>query len=220
MFEHEEELHPDLADCLSDDDPEFVNHPLVISTYLPELNAMLNAEYEQKLAGVERARAAGDWETLVDLHQKPYQLDAFLDVADVMDDETYWTVLGRLWVRSESIYDQESEWLRVLTAPRPSRHLLMTADERAALAAMADPIEVFRGFCHDGREVGLSWTTDYERAVRFAKRFAGLTPATFARVARGTVTKGNVLAHFRARGEDELVVALRCVHDVRVERVA
>ncbi len=92
----------------------------------------------------------------------------------------------------------------------------MEADERRALAALPDPVPVFRGYARDGCERGLSWTTERERAEWFAHRFAGLDGEPQARVTVGAVPKAKVIAYLLGRQENEV---LALPEDVSVERV-
>jgi hypothetical protein len=96
--------------------------------------------------------------------------------------------------------------------------MMMDEAERAALAALPDPLRVFRGFSLDDHERGFSWTISRELAEWFAQRFALLGGE--ARVASGLIAKAKVIAYLSSRNEDEVLALPEDVHGVRVSRRA
>jgi hypothetical protein len=88
---------------------------------------------------------------------------------------------------------------------------MMSDEERDALAAMDEPIIVYRGFTDfegeeeefDSRVDGLAWTVDLERATWFAKRYAYKGRS---QVAKGLVHHQDVVGYFTGRNESEIVV--------------
>jgi hypothetical protein len=102
----------------------------------------------------------------------------------------------------------------VLPSPIWGQRLMMDESEQAALAALPDPVPVFRGFSLDGSERGFSWTVDRHRAEWFAHRFASLGGE--ARVACGTVAKAKVIAYLLSREESQV---LALPEDVSLDEV-
>lgn len=208
-----EPLHPDLAaHVVQTDFGPMLHHPLVIE--LSPRPGLANARYQAKRQALEEAIGEGEWARAVWLHERPYRLDALLDLADDLDDDDYWSILADIWVDSENIWQNLYEWAEALDANRSGSP--MSADEAAALAAMPDVIPVYRGAAEDVNEEGLSWSVDRERAEWFARRSATDEAAPVLLV--GEVAKADVIAYFTSRNESEIVVADWGLVDV-VERV-
>lgn len=201
ILTRDEELHPDLAERLIDTEVgSMLHHPLVIEL-LPH-PALANARYQAKRESLQAALDAGLYRQSVWLYERPYRLDGFRAVADLLDDETYWSLLADLWIDSESIGQTADEWIEMLDSTRPGS--MMTAEEAETLAAMPERIAVFRGAVEGVNEDGLSWTLDPQGAEWFARRFAveGDVPVVLA----GEVARAGVAAFLTGRGEDEVVV--------------
>lgn len=64
-------------------------------------------------------------------------------------------------------------------------------------------LTVYRGVSYNGKPDGLSWTTDYEKALWFASRFKGKN----AKVYKMNITNPDaILAYFSGRNEEEVVI--------------
>lgn len=201
LLTRDEPLHPDLEEHLiTTDFGRMVHHPLVIE-YAPR-PAMVNYRYEAKRKALHEAMTAGDWHQAVWLHERPYRLDAFMQIEDDLDDEEYWSILADIWLDSENIWQNLDQWRELFESTRSGSP--MTEEEEAALAAMPDPVPVYRGGVEDANEYGLSWTTDRERAEWFAVRMTADDEVGV--VLDGLVAKKDVAAYFTGRGEDEIVV--------------
>lgn len=196
-----------------------LKHPLVFSLMVhPQEHARLNAMLQYKIDALAKAKADKKWNTAAFLYERPYRLDAFMDIADELTDAEYWKLLGQIWTDSENIHQNRDEWAELLTANRPDRHLLMSDEERDLLAALPETgIPVYRGFMHDDAEDGLSWTLFKARARWFAKRFHTSDEDEYPRIASGTVDRKNVIAHFTNRDEMEIVVLPEHVNDWSVQ---
>lgn len=197
-----------------------IKHPLVFSIpHSHQLNALANERLRQKLLALEVATRQHDWSQYLFLHERPYRIHAFAQVADRLDDVAYWRELGYLWIDSENIADNHDLWRDLLQDENrcAQRSQIMTADERAVWAALPDRVRVYRGFNEPGRALGMSWSLKRAVAQRFALRF-GYSGAT--RIATGFVSKAEVVAYFARRGEDEVVVvSADAVSDVTISRV-
>lgn len=217
-----EELDPELEAYLEESD-EFgwtmIRHPLVYSViHTDQLNKQVNKMLKYKKEALERALQEENWHTYVYLHERAYRIDAFIEIEDVLPDETYWELLGQIWTDSENIYQNEEQWRDLLTSPRPGHEAMMSDDEKTALAEdPADEFPIYRGFIREGREQGLSWSTNSITAKWFARRLAqdGDTP----RLATGTVSKADVIAFFDGRSETEIVVLPENVRNIEITEV-
>jgi hypothetical protein len=210
MLHTQEELHPDLAPYLVEDDPNelfgtYIKHPLVFSIpHMPTLNASVNGLYKQKLKRMEESLREGAWNTVIYLHERPYRLWAFRAHMASMNDAQYWELLGDIWVDSENIWQNEAAWLDCFHSTRPGSQGMMDDDERALLDTMPPKLTIYRGFTHPERVDGLSWTLNRERAEWFAHRLAREGNPRY--LATAVVKTADVLAHFTGRGEEEIVV--------------
>lgn len=217
-----EPLDDELADHLYDDEPFGlgIKHPLVFSI---AHSAMQNAHVNKMLAYKKKALAKAlekrDWNTYVYLHERPYRMDAFIELVgmDVMTSREYWTVLGSIWTDTENMWQSEEDWQYFLENG-PAGHLaMMDEDERALFYQLPDEFTVYRGFQIDGRWESMSWTTDKSIAEFFAKRL--LHPDETPYIAEGKVKKEHVIALFQGRGESEIVVLPDNVFDISIDEL-
>lgn len=225
-----EPLHPDLVPYLGER-PHLgtvIHHPLIISLMHHErLNKSVNRRYVLLKAEVEQALADGKWLHYVFSHERPYRFDALMEIVerDGFWDETgdgtaYWELVGEVWQDCENVYQHFDGWCGLWASEMAGRERVMDDDERAALAALPDALTVWRGAGHRGVANGLSWTLDKDKAAWFARRDIGHEDRTGAYVARGSVRKPDVLAHFTGRGEAEIVVLPDHVIDTKVQTIA
>jgi hypothetical protein len=211
LLTREEPLHEDLLPYFEEDGPigPSLRSPLVYDV-IGVRPAYANWRYAQKKAALEDALANGKWHTAVFIHERPYRVDALLRIVtehgDAIDDATYWSLVGSVWVDSENVWQNRAEWDVVFHGLREhdEAHHMMDDDERATLAQLPDRIKVYRGAVDQVNDDGLSWTLDEAKAQWFARRFdRGLGTAV---VVHGWVAKEDVLAYFSGRGESEIVV--------------
>jgi hypothetical protein len=201
-----EPLHPDLRPYYRAKTRlgSTLQHPLVYQVAGVH-NALANFNYRAKTERLATAREAGDWRTVVFLHERPWRLDAFVDLARegvLTDDAAYWRLLGRVWVDAENSWQTRDKWIEALGADRPMREHLMQVDDRARFQDLPDTLTVYRGASQSVNEDGLAWTLNPETAKWFAHRYLRHQPV----VLRGTVAKSDVLAHFADRGESEILI--------------
>ena len=81
----------------------------------------------------------------------------------------------------------------------------MTADEHAALDAMPDEIQIWRGCEREAHIHGMSWTIDKNWAEWFATR-RQRPHAPRVVLASAFCRKSDVLAYFTNRNESEIVI--------------
>lgn len=100
------------------------------------------------------------------------------------------------------------------SATKAERDLMMTTDERAALAAMPEEITVYRG-CYEINRRGLSWTTDINIAARFPTLHRYSRPGEQPILLQAIAYRDRAVAK-HGRSEDEVIV----VDAHQVEEVA
>lgn len=143
----------------------------------------------------------------------PDRFQALLSIVSRLHDDEYWPLLGKMWSVEEVIEPNKKQWLKLLQSPRPHRNTLMSEQEKAALAAMPDVIQIWRGCSHPDFARGLSWSTDKAKAEFFATYSCGGRMQAMRghsdpkpTVVMATCCKGDVLAYFMERGESTVVV--------------
>lgn len=199
----DEPLHPDLVPYLEHHTSlgTVLRHPLVIDVALRP--GLANRAYRLKQQYLAEATREQDWSRYVWLHERPYRLDAFVNVADELDDAQYWSLLAHIWVDSENIWQNLALWQLSLRCDRPAREHFMDETERRDFDALPEVLTVYRGCSALVNEQGLSWTLEADRAVWFAQRFGPASPL----VLTGQVAKCDVVGRLDGRGEQEIVVA-------------
>ena len=164
----------------------------------------------------------GNYLQYVFLYERPYRLEAFKAIVtgkaiNKTDPATYWKLLGRIWVDSENIWQNFIQWKQLWSDPSAHRRIVMDEDELAALDDLPETVSIYRGAAFRSTRWGLSWTTNYDKAVWFGKR--GARDAKVF-VLSGKVKKENVLAHFLGRSEDEIVALPHNITDRKEEVIA
>ena len=203
-----EELHPDLVPYLNAHDRigQVLQHPLVYNVpHHTAMNRMVNRQYVEKLRIRDRARDIGDWSQYIWIHERPYRFDAFSEINEELDDVSYWQLLASIWTDSENIVQNYADWTALWSSDRPQRENTMDADDQEALQALPEILTIYRGYGHQNAVNGLSWTLDKTRGEWFARRYSAMDGRK-PHLARGTVEKRHVLAHFNGRNESEIVV--------------
>jgi hypothetical protein len=197
-----ETLHPNLTRYAYDGR---VHHRLVVASLTKDASH-INRIYRYKIDAVAKARANGDWEVYVFLHEKPYRLDALLRAAKnglKKKPSEFWALLGRVWRDTENDHQHPVKWRRLWAETIEGRQACMSDEDLRIFDGLPEPIEVWRGTSRKRDLPGLSWTLDREKAVWFARRFCSESRVPL--LANGIVEKDNVLAYFGGRDEFEIV---------------
>lgn len=214
-----EELHPDLAlyvEERKDHLGSWIKHPLLFSPmHHAMMNGMVNKQYAQKRAALEEYEKEEAWYPIVMvMYERPYRLDAFLEVRDKLSDEDYWILLSAIWTDSENIWQNQDKWRVCFMSRRPGRldHIMEEEESKVWDSLPEKRIIVYRGYAIDDCDKGMSWSLNKERAEFFAKRFMH-RPEERARIVTGKVDKEYVLAYFSGRNEEEIVALPEFVTD-------
>jgi hypothetical protein len=64
---------------------------------------------------------------LVYLHEPPYRLDAFMDIAGRLSNKNFWVLLAGVWTDSENIWQNPENWRAIWNTQRPGKHFAMSA---------------------------------------------------------------------------------------------
>ncbi|MDB4778227.1 hypothetical protein OAG68_02100 [bacterium] len=208
----QEELLPELQAAMSG---HVIRHPLLVAT--TGSIAMNNFLLLSKRREIENAEKETDWFKYIFTHEKPFQLSAFMDVAERMDDRTYWELASSVYTQSENLHQNQAAIRQVLTSDRPERTAMMTTEEQQFLDGLPSQVEIFRGFAFDNSR-GWSWTISRDKAEWFANRYAkelgGIT-----RVASGSIAKCDVIAYLDGRDEKEIVCDPKSIDSIKTDRL-
>ena len=214
-FFGDDELDPELAAYLQEDDDgvAHLRHPLVYSIFhVPMLNRNVNRQLAWKRERLAMYREERDLHSIIDAHERPYRVDALLELAAEVTDCEWWELVAYTWTDSENIRECAHAWEFILRTDRAQHQCMMRDDEREAFAALPKLIAVYQG-CTDQRDDGLSWTTDRAKAEWFANRFASMEKAEPV-VRAAFVDKTDVLAYLTRRNESEILVAPEHVREL------
>jgi hypothetical protein len=175
-----------------------------------------NKVYLSKKEQLDEVVEQEDWISYLALHERPHRLEALLELIQEFKvaDEQIWPVVGWAWSDTEGVRWNLDTWRGIWSMECQYRHLVMHEDERKVFDQLPEQMTIWRGVNHEDAVQGLSWTLNRDTAVRFAKRFAEENDPLL--LAKGQVTKGNVLAYFADRKEDEIVVMPENVCEIEV----
>lgn len=185
-----------------------LKHPLVFGVpYFPQMNHIFNRQLHAKKERLQQAERDQDWMMVLLLRERPYRVEAFLDIADqIVSDHEWWDAVRYLWEDTENLHEWGDDVVRTLLS-RPHPEMLMTQEEREFVDQLPDAVTIYRGYVKQGRRsnlIGWSWTLDKNKAIWFANRF--ITSSETARLASATVEKGQILGYLSGRNESEIVV--------------
>jgi hypothetical protein len=203
LSKRQQQLHPALEDYLMETPfGLMVNHPLVQRPSVdPDYAAQANWCYSQKLDAIAEAIEKRDWSSYIWLHERPYRLDAFIEIADALSPKDFWTRLSDVWTDSENIWQYIDDWRALWNEERPSKHHAMDASERKAFKRLSSEIVIYRGVREDHTVNGMSWTLDRDKAIWFAARNSGPHVLLTARA-----KKADAHALLLGRKENEIVI--------------
>lgn len=180
-----------------------LRHPLVYQVpYAEEMAAWCNEMFRRKTEKLKQLIDAGNADKALALYERPYRLQALIDLGALMDDKTFWESAGWVWADTENAAECWDEWQALMRCGRPSRQHLMSPEERLALEAFPGRLTVWRGQTK-GQEIrNFSWTKSRQVAEWFAGRFNNKDGV----VIEGSVDKAHVIAYITSRGEEEILV--------------
>lgn len=203
------------------------HHPVFITifpvfTSLP-IEEVISAKEELRLKELQ----AGRFSHYLFLTEKPYRLDALLELAQAgefdSDPAAYWALVGRFWVDSD-IDESHTVWSDLLQMDLPGRLQMTSETDRDVLSALPEQVQIWRGFAASSGDIapehalgGHSWSLSEDVARRFARSFAG--PSGRPALARATLPKDRILALLLGRGEEEVVCFPADVQNVAVEAI-
>lgn len=195
--------------------PLFIQHPFFDSPFAPVngsiVNFMDDAEvYDSVLSTF--GQKISKCNTLFDIFmllRKSYRLAFLKQTREYMSKEDFSSIFKEVWITSENPNQDPNvsipmliQWFR-----QSDKHYLMSEHEYKLYQEFPDCFKVYRGVSPGREHNGLSWTTSYEVADWFRKRFE--TKKTQGYIREGYIRKSDVLAIFEDRSESEVVIDVR-----------
>lgn len=202
------ELHPELKQRLFESFGGFpyISHPLVTGIFLEGLAENYNQQLLSKRSYLQKCFDTKNWNQYVFTHERPYRLNAFVEIQKHLTDTEYWKLLGRIWSDSENIWQEKSAWKRCLKSKRQGREFFMSERDRNFLKSLPDELTIYRGYTKGCNRDGFSYTLSRDKAVWFSNRFQNkkLKAGLITRVVR----KEDVFAYIDSRNEKEIIILL------------
>jgi hypothetical protein len=209
LREKVEELHDDLKPYAFQNKALFcIHHPLmiVIPYFDREHNAVHNYNYKLKLEDLKMWEEKREWQRYVRVYERPYRLQAFMDIADKLTDAEYWDTASWIWIDTENQHEFISEWLDILSSDRGSKECFMDLNEQEFLKSLPDTVTIYRGCYEDLNEEGLSWTLDKKVAEMFSQHKYYNRNDWTPVVLEQTVNKKDIFAVKLGRKESEVIL--------------
>lgn len=140
----------------------------------------------------------------------------FLDLTEIVDSEVFWKVFHRCWALCDDTWDLTDQLIESLAFHHSHDHAIlhMTPQQDTFYKALPNVIKVFRG-CSEGRVNGISWTTDRNVAVKFAKGHRGISVPTPVLVS-ATIRKADIYTVLTDREESEIILNPTALRKVSV----
>ena len=206
LIARQEELHPDLPRHITDMGGGMLalRHPIIYSVpYHPQMNALINTQYQEKQKALSEAKKEGDFSAYVFLYERPYRVNAFDRIAEKMGDVAYHELLSSIWTDSENIWQVKALWKKLLKAREKSKSLFMDKKERRVFDKLPEVLTVYRGYTNGKNKDGFSYTLSKEKAKWFSERFSHKGAGA---VLTRTIEKSKVFAYVDGRGEQEIII--------------
>lgn len=179
---------------------QMLRHPLLYSVpYSPSQNALINKRYELICKRLDKAKREKDYESYVFIYERPYRLNAFIEIESYLDDKEYWKLLSSLWVDSENIWQNIKTWKKLLKKKQVTKNFFMSEEDKSKFDKLPDLLTVYRGYRRN--KDGLSYTLDKEKAIWFSKRFH-----KEGNVLEVTIPKSKIFAYTNSRSEQEIII--------------
>ena len=190
------------------DNRYWIHSPLFIIDAIHAYDpAQLNAAYLKKKALAEQflANIRFDPMAYLVLIEKPYRLNALIEIRNRISDAQYWRCLAYAWAISEYTHQNKWEWLNLFRSERRYRALMMVREDRKYFDALPDTLTIYRGY-QQGKhkhKMGLAWSLSKEKAIWFAYR----KPENGRpMVVSGVCRKADAICFTNGRKEQEIII--------------
>lgn len=143
-----------------------------------------------------------------------YYLTFLNYIKEYMSEEDFGEYLAYSWVAEENPNGDanvptktSARWFKAV-----NKKYLMSEEEYQRYEELPEQITVYRGVSEGRKKLGLSWTTDYSKALWFANRFGN------GYLLSANINKKHALAYLLSRGEKEVVVDIFSIDKSQIIR--
>lgn len=175
----------------------------VLPFYTKASNFFINQFVKQQTERAEEALKEKDYSSFIWTHERPFRLNAILEIARFCTPKLKAELLSHIWTDCEFPHINEDTWRMLFKQIRNSNHLM--TDEELKAYNKLDPtlVTVYRGVSIKPYS-GISWTLDKDKALWFANRFSD-GDKQFLLTA--VVPTEKIIALLNGRGESECIIA-------------
>ena len=161
---------------------------------------LVREEYKNKID------SAKDVLDILMIVRAPWRLTWLKYAKEEMSIEDFSVCLSEAWVTEECPNGDANVSVRTSISwfKKANKRCLMNEDEYEMWENLPEEVLIYRGVSNGGTPLGLSWTTNKEKAKWFQHRFDKSNSCGILQKAR--VNKKFILAYFDSRGEEELIV--------------
>lgn len=219
LYQEPETTNPNL--------PLFITHPVLETrvAYLTAESRMFDIfdepeTYKKWLEEIEGViNSATSVHKLVRLIRKPYLLGYFKYICNALSEEDFADTLGDIWCHTETPSDETnaSHKDKVRWFKMANKEYLMTPEEYETFTNLPDKLILYRGCGNTEKKHGMSWTLNKEKAEWFARRYEILDTSPVIYVTK--VDKGEALAYFNRRDEEEIVINARNLSKEEIKEI-
>lgn len=166
---------------------------------------------------IERIARAEKLEQYINAINKGNRFDFlnFLHKYNVITDQECADALHSIWTMQERFYDCGMAKTKMIKFMKMAEKSLVLPDDIDKLSDDS-MITIYRGVKENDYK-GLSWTTDKNTAIWFAKRFSYDVDKCY--VFTGQLKKNDIIAFFDSRNESEIVCDYRKIRDIQCEEI-
>lgn len=188
-----------------------IHHPLVVGIYHPMMNQQYNETLKNRREMIRVYTKIGKWSDIVFMHERPYRVEAFANLAnnEIIDPEVAASLWLNVWTDQEFNHENMPLAARFFSEYQNTKVFKDSLSNIDVADNTAFP--VFRGASvyelnavGSFRKViplGFSWTLNRDTAEWFANRFGEQ-----GKVAVRFVRKADLVAFTNDRGESEVIV--------------
>lgn len=199
----QEVLNKELALCLVEHPSlgMILQHPLVYSVpYCEQMNAYLNISLKIKKEELKKAIDEKEWSSALVLYERPCRIQAFCNLANLMDKKSLIAEFSWVWTDSENIWQNQELIDKVIELLGKDIRKVMSKKDKKVFDNLPGKVMIYRG-CNKENENGMSWTLSKEKANWFAKRIR-----KDGKVLSKEVCKEDILFYTNGRSEQEVVL--------------
>jgi hypothetical protein len=214
-----ETLHEDLIPFIVDMGMFLmIKNPLINTFYYQEsplnnsdLNGRINYMYSKNLEYYNELLKTNDIEKLIWLIERPFRITWFEDYVkehiSSIRVEKFYELLGELIIDSENTFQIKDNVMNLINLMGNPR-LMMNQQEKDAFNDLPEFVKIYRGVSSSDDFyddlLSYSWTTDYDKAVWFSKRFESDKEEFL--VFEMEISKDEIISFFTRRNESEVIL--------------